>query len=90
MIVLKIDGAEIQNLPQLHQTFAETLSLPGWYGKNFDALYDCLNDYPKDILIRIAGFSQLKENLGRAADVFSRVLTHEAMENPKIQVEYID
>lgn len=90
MIRLTIDGAEIHTIPQLHQVFARTLAFPEWYGRNFDALYDCLNDIPVEVLIRVTNQSLLREHIGRGADILSRVLTHAAMENPKLLIEYVD
>ena len=37
-----IDCSRIQSEEDLHRIFAEALSFPAWYGKNLDALHDCL------------------------------------------------
>lgn len=39
-----IDCAEAENKAQLHDLLASKLELPEWYGRNLDALYDCLTD----------------------------------------------
>ncbi|MBR4082205.1 MAG: barstar family protein [Clostridia bacterium] len=37
-----IDGRDYQNAQQLHEGFQRLLTLPAYYGKNADALHDCL------------------------------------------------
>ena len=39
-----LDGRTIDSRETLHQTLFELLQLPAWYGRNLDALYDCLTD----------------------------------------------
>ena len=41
---IEIDGNAIFTSPDLHKALAEALSFPEYYGRNFDALYDCLTD----------------------------------------------
>lgn len=37
-----IDCASIHSPEELHLAIADALSFPDWYGRNLDALYDCL------------------------------------------------
>lgn len=37
-----LDGAEISAAGQLHDALQRELELPAWYGRNLDALHDCL------------------------------------------------
>lgn len=39
-----LDLAEINSREQLHDVLASALELPDHYGRNLDALYDCLTD----------------------------------------------
>lgn len=39
-----IDCAQAENKARLHDLLAKELALPEWYGRNLDALYDCLTD----------------------------------------------
>ena len=39
-----IDGAEIGSRRALHAYLQQALLLPDWYGRNLDALFDCLTD----------------------------------------------
>ncbi len=37
-----IDAKDMPTPQALHQVLKEALNLPGWYGRNLDALKDCL------------------------------------------------
>ena len=61
-----LDGNYLCNREVAHTYLQEKLELPDYYGKNLDALYDCLTEL-RDIHIEI---KQPKE----ANDYFRRVL----------------
>ena len=46
---MKIDGKLIKS--QGHDYLKEVLNLPEYYGKNLDALYDCLTEMSFDIVL---------------------------------------
>lgn len=85
MIRLCLD-AQILDRGDLHTKFAEAFAFPAWYGRNLDALYDCLTTYPARAEIVV------KENalLGTLGDAYVarllRVLSDIARENANIQV----
>ena len=39
-----LDCRDIANKRQLHEALKAVLCLPEWYGKNLDALFDCLTE----------------------------------------------
>ena len=39
-----LDGGVIAGRTQLHDALTVQLQLPEWYGRNLDALYDCLRE----------------------------------------------
>ena len=41
-----LDGARVTTVGELHQSLAEALGFPDYYGHNLDALADCLSDCP--------------------------------------------
>ena len=49
---------------EVHEYIAEKLGFPGYYGKNLDALYDCLTEFCRDTLIVIRYTSALEAALG--------------------------
>ena len=76
-----IDGAVIETREHLHDVLAEQLSLPEYYGRNLDALFDCLTDLhePTDIVVRHT--EELFAHLGVYADVLQTVLSDAEGEN---------
>ena len=43
MKYITLDFAEIKSLWQLHEYFIDIFELPDYYGRNMDALWDCLS-----------------------------------------------
>ena len=86
MRILEIDGRQITSRSELHEVLARELSLPEWYGKNLDALYDCLTDMTEETQILIRYPDRLQENLGGYAEVFLRVLSEASEENPSLAI----
>ena len=58
-IVLDLSGA--QSRGQMHELLAESFSFPDWYGRNLDALYDCLTDIFEDTCAGIYGMPEDEE-----------------------------
>ena len=81
-----LDGNLIQNKETLHEILAEHLALPKWYGKNLDALYDCLTDLSEDTEIEIVHETVLIEHLGGYSKGFFRMLQDAADENEHIKL----
>ena len=81
-----IDGSAIFTSPDLHEALAVALSFPDYYGKNLDALYDCLTEVGEDIHLELRNWhhieTHLKDYSGKAVYVF-----HCAMDdNPHLNV----
>ncbi|MGW6564839.1 barstar family protein [Streptomyces sp. NPDC054975] len=43
--VFRLDGRELREPTSLFAAFARELSFPGYFGRNWDALVDCLHDW---------------------------------------------
>jgi len=84
-----IDGALIQSRESLHDTLAEQLALPEWYGRNLDALFDCLTDLHEETEIRLVHPEELFAHLGVYADVLQAVLRDACDENPQLRFEVV-
>ena len=81
---ITIDCGGIATKRELHETIAESLSFPDWYGHNLDALYDCLTELPEPIHLVL-------KNWDAAADFapgFESVFTDAQDFNPDFTVEY--
>lgn len=81
-----LDGQTIDSRETLHQRLTELLQLPAWYGKNLDALHDCLTDLREPITLRVIHAHALRESLGGYASGFSHVLVDSERENEKLTV----
>ncbi|MBQ9647139.1 MAG: barstar family protein [Oscillospiraceae bacterium] len=81
-----IDGAVIETRGQLHNALSEQLALPEYYGRNLDALFDCLTDIHEDTELRLVRTDELFAHLGVYADVFQTVLSDAAVENPHLRL----
>ena len=87
MKTIIIDGNEIISMSEIHEVFAEELGFPDWYGKNLDALYDCLGDVTEEVEIIFENTSELEENLGISFQKLCRLLEDVSTENDYISVE---
>ena len=49
-----LDGSSVGSREALHQALSALLAFPAYYGKNLDALHDCLTDItePTELVIR--------------------------------------
>lgn len=79
-----IDCTSIENSRQLHERLAELLDFPEYYGKNLDALYDCLTELDTPTHLTLANFG----NLGPFSRGFGRVLIDSAAGNPNLIVSF--
>lgn len=86
METVTIDCAGITTKELLHKVLAEKLQFPDYYGKNLDALFDCLTENREDRELVLLNWHDLeyalKDYSGKMLYVF-----HEAcQENPHLKV----
>lgn len=87
MRICILDGEMIQDREMLHSTLARAMDFPDWYGRNLDALYDCLTDAVEETEIRIVNEKALADHLGNYVAALEKVIRTAAEENHKIQWE---
>ena len=58
-----------------------------WYGRNLDALYDCLTDVWEEIIVALRDRAALEEHLGGYGRRFMRLLEEVSRENPHIRLK---
>lgn len=63
-LVVRIDGREVPDKAALLARLAEALRFPDYFGRNLDALYDCLRDL--DESAPAPGYLVVIENSGAA------------------------
>ncbi len=79
-----IDGKRIKDREMLHGILADLLEFPDWYGRNLDALHDCLTDIQEEVWIHIQNEKDLTLHLGNYAAAFLNVLAASAEGNRQI------
>ena len=70
---------------QAHRYLARMLDLPDYYGKNLDALFDCLTELGGCTIV-LNGGAELPRNGGYGAKVL-KVLEEAARANPGLRLE---
>ena len=84
MLICILDGNKITNRETLHDTLTSFLHLPDWYGRNLDALYDCLSDIQEETEIRLIHEEALEDYLGQYAKALQKAIYEACQENPMI------
>ncbi len=84
MAEIVLDGLELASIEQVHDRFAQALDLPEWYGRNLDALFDCLTERRGGITVRLLHRQALEKRLGRRGRALVRLLRRAGEENPHI------
>ena len=88
MRAVYLDCRAILSREALHGALARTLDLPEWYGRNLDALADCLGDIAAETELHMVAFAALEQQLGEYAARLHRVLTGAQAENPSFRVVF--
>ncbi|MCM1542318.1 MAG: MBL fold metallo-hydrolase [Blautia sp.] len=84
MLICTLDGNNIIDKDTLHNALAASLRLPDWYGRNLDALYDCLSDIREETEIRFINEEALGSHLGHYGEALKKVIHDACRENPRI------
>ena len=71
---------------QAHLYLAQMLDFPDYYGKNLDALFDCLTELGECTII-LEGGDMLRQSGGYGTRVL-KVLEEAAQKNPRLKLEF--
>lgn len=81
---IRIDCSSIRDKEALHSTLSAALSFPDWYGKNLDALYDCLSAVTASV--HLLHWDQAEAALGNYGKNARRVLTEATERNLPLEI----
>ncbi len=84
MAEVVLDGLDIASLEEVHDRFAQALALPEWYGRNLDALFDCLTDQGEPVTVRLLHQETLEDRLGRRGRALVHLLRRAAEKNSRV------
>lgn len=82
---ITLNGKKMTDKDTAHIYIASKLGFPDYYGKNLDALADCVSECCLDKCIRFSHFEEAEENLGEYAESLVEVFTDIAEDNPRIR-----
>jgi len=71
-----IDFTNVKYYLQVHEIIKEALDFPDYYGKNWDAFWDCITDMAGETVhIEIYGFDVLEEKFPGTGQKLIKILT---------------
>lgn len=85
MKTVVLDGGVITCMEDVHTAFADALELPDYYGRNLDALYDCLTDLAEPAEVQLCDLDGLEAALGKRFDSLLLVLA-DAVDAGKVEL----
>ena len=88
MTHIVLDGSRVPDREGLHNLLAERLRLPDYYGRNLDALYDCLTAM-REVTVLLRSADAMTASLGDYGEKVLRVFRDAAAENPGFGFEII-
>lgn len=82
-----IDGEKITSMSDFHDFVSKELDFPSFYGRNLDAMYDCLTDIAVETEIVVENFDKLEYELGKYAAIILKVLEDASEVNENIKLK---
>lgn len=78
MQIVVLDGSRMKDRRSTHLYLAQTLRFPAYYGRNLDALYDCLTEFCGDMLIILQHAPSMLSLLGQYGEDLLQVFQNAA------------
>ena len=86
METIFLDGGRLARREEAHDYLAAVLSLPDYYGRNLDALWDLMTERSQPTRLVLCR----SEAMGIYGEAILGTLEDAAAENPLLQVEELD
>lgn len=86
MRTIYLELNKMTGINEFHEHIAELLNFPRYYGKNLDALYDCLTDITTETQIVFPQQATSEEYLGSYAGKVLGVLEDAAADNDDLTI----
>lgn len=87
MEIIRLDGSRLCGREEAMELLGRALALPEWWGRNLDALYDCLTDLGRPVRLEVSRREAMVETaFGRR---LLRVLEDAAAELPWLELETV-
>lgn len=86
---IEIDLGGIETSARLHEILASHLGFPDYYGKSWDAFWDCIRDPEQSRMpevLRLRGWSKLETRLPVDAKILKMQLADFPLERPECQI----
>lgn len=85
METVRLDGRRLRERGEAMELLGRALALPEWWGRNLDALYDCLTDLGRPVRLVLEHQEAMAEtDFGRR---LRRVMADAAAELPWLELE---
>lgn len=81
-----LDGRNMTDKAATQEYLKEQFRFPEYYGRNLDALYDCLTEIEVETEIQIEHKKQIAEYLGDYVEALVDTIRDAAQENPNLQL----
>lgn len=84
METIRLDGTRLCRRAQAMELLSQALKLPEWWGRNLDALHDCLTEPGQPM--RLVLYNQASMEASHFGQRLLRVLEDSAAENPCLEL----
>ena len=76
MNIITLDFSKIKTDDEMHQLLKDTFNFPDFYGRNWDAFWDMINDYINTpVIVKIVGLNKLPYELKEESEIMLKVFS---------------